>query len=343
MKFPKRAIIVSSVLLVISLGQNIAENPPKKQEDSPNLFVQVNGKTFTILDVEKEMSQEYSDFVQETNDRIFQLLETLGVRKMLILEAKEKQLTLQEYSNQIHSSAKIPSESELKDLYQQLKDDGQISDTFEKARPQLLDYLVTVNQENVMRDEINRLKKKYKYVAKRPNILKEADIQGEPTRGGKNAKITIVEFSDFECPFCLKSQEVNREIRKKYGDKIKWVFKDFPLSFHSKAMGAHIAANCVFRQSPEKYWSYFDMLFAEVRPQEILTPAWLEQKAKDLKLDMPAYKACLKDESVQKEIEGDITEAARLGIKGTPTFIINGRMLEGAQPAEVFESYFDSE
>lgn len=337
MMITKKIYCCLLILFFFWISSGYAQSPSATAEASP--YVEVEGKRLTIGDVEREMSKEYVELVQETNDKLFRLLLNLGIQKMMQLEARELKTTLREYADRIRKRAKPPGETELKKIYNALKESGQITESYSDARSQLIDLILSENQQSEMENEIERLKKKYKFIAWTPSAApKEANIENEPFRGNAEAKILVVEFSDFECPFCLKSQVVSRQIREKYKDKIKWVFKDFPLSFHKKAMGAHIAANCVNLQSKEKYWKYFDSIFDENRTEDFLTAEWLERKAKSLDLDMGKYKTCLADENVKKEIEADIAEAAVLGIKGTPTFIINGKAVEGAQPMEVFES-----
>ncbi|TGL63418.1 DsbA family protein [Leptospira sarikeiensis] len=343
MKYIGKILLSACILLFLRSEKTYAEKASKLPEfATPQLYIQIDGKKISSSDVEKEMGDEYENLVSSANDKLFQLLETLGIRKMLRLEAAEKKLSVKEYTDRINNSVENPSEEELLGIYQQIKNAGQTNEPFENIRSQILDYLISEGQEKAMREEISRLKKKYHYVAKRPYVPKEADIKGEPTRGSKDAPITIVEFTDFECPFCIKFQATSKELRKKYGDKIKWVVKDFPLQFHQKALGAHIAANCVLKQGQDKYWNYFDSLFTENRSQETLTPAWLTQKAKDLKVDMTSFNACLTDESIQREIQEDVKEAARLGMEGTPSFLINGRMISGALDLETFEALIES-
>lgn len=339
-----RIFIVFSLLLVVDFPNSFAQAPVKKNDsksDSP--YVQIDGKKFTLSDVEKEMSREYKQLVQETQERLFRLLLDLGVQKLMSMEAKERNVSLQEYYGQIDKNVSPPTTEELQSLYAGLKQSGQLSESFEDVRTQLGDYILSEKKEEAKQKEIERLKKKFRFVSSREDrSVSEVNIQGEPFRGKADAQITIVEFSDFECPFCRRSQATARQLRAKYGDRIKWVFKDFPLSFHQRAMDAHISANCVHKQSKEKYWTYFDILFTENRTSDILTPDWLDARVKELDLDLSKYKACVADDAIRKEIEEDMAEGVRLGIEGTPTFYINGRKLVGSMPIESFEELLES-
>jgi protein-disulfide isomerase len=158
-------------------------------------------------------------------------------------------------------------------------------------------------------------------------------------RGAKDAPVTIVEFSDFQCPFCKNATATVKQVVEKYQGKVKWVFRDFPIpSLHPAAPKAHEAARCAAEQG--KFWEYHDLLF-EKSPRQ--APEELKQYAKDLSLDAAAFAQCLDSGKHQAAVNSDISEGAQLGITGTPTFFINGRQLVGAQPASTFQKIIDNE
>jgi len=164
------------------------------------------------------------------------------------------------------------------------------------------------------------------------------EVKGNPSLGPSNAKITVIEFSDFECPYCQRSQNITKNLRAKYKDQIKWVFRDFPLSFHQNAMFAHIAANCVGKQG--KYWDIFDKLFqntGSLNREKVL------QLVSDMNIDMKKFEECTKDPEVEREVHSDIADGQEVGVNGTPAFFINGIMIEGAQPITSFEKIIEQE
>jgi protein-disulfide isomerase len=167
----------------------------------------------------------------------------------------------------------------------------------------------------------------------------DVSIDDDPIYGPDTAKITIIEFSDYECPFCQKwSVEVLPRLREKYGDQIRLVYRDFPLiGLHDNAAPAAEAANCANDQG--KYWEYHDLLFSGGR----LNRQTYESYAQTLSLNMSEFNACLDDRRYQKEVEADYNYASELGVQSTPTFFINGLALVGAQPFEVFEQVIDME
>lgn len=168
----------------------------------------------------------------------------------------------------------------------------------------------------------------------------DVPIDDDPIRGSQDAAITIIEFSDYECPFCRRwHQEVLPQIQAKYGDQVRHVFRDFPLySIHANAGPAAEAANCAGDQ--DRYWEFSDRLFSG---ELALERATYEAYADDLNLDLETFTQCLDDQRHKDEVDADFAYASELGVRSTPTFFINGLAVVGAQPFEVFEQIIDME
>ncbi len=165
-------------------------------------------------------------------------------------------------------------------------------------------------------------------------------LDDDPQLGPGNAPITIVEFSDYECPYCQKFHaETFDRLLESYPDQIRFVYRDFPLaSIHPNATSAAEAANCAQEQGA--FWDFHYLLFDGTRGLNV--DAYLAY-AQDLSLDSAAFKECLDSRRYQDEVQADFDFAARLGIRSTPTFFINGLPLVGAQPFEVFQQVIDKE
>lgn len=168
----------------------------------------------------------------------------------------------------------------------------------------------------------------------------DVPVDDDPVLGSKDAKITIIEFSDYECPFCRKWHvETFSRLRETYGDQIRFVFRDFPLtSLHPNAASAAEAANCAGEQG--KYWEYSDKLFSG---EYSLGSQAYTQYARDLGLDAQAFEECVSSGRHQAEVMADLEWAANLGVRSTPTFFINGIPLVGAQPYDIFKQVIDKE
>jgi protein-disulfide isomerase len=165
----------------------------------------------------------------------------------------------------------------------------------------------------------------------------EIDEDDDPVLGNDDAPITIIEFSDFRCPYCKRfQQETFAELLAGYPDQIRFIYRDFPVV---GGFEAAVASECADEQGD--YWAYHDLLFSGEQP-ELSKEAYLAY-AEKLALDLEEFESCLDDGRYASEVEADAVYAAGLGVTGTPTFFINGIPLIGAQPLSVFAQIIDSE
>jgi protein-disulfide isomerase len=153
------------------------------------------------------------------------------------------------------------------------------------------------------------------------------------TRGPAAAPVTIVEWSDYECPFCQRAQELLHRLHGEFPDTVRFVFKDFPLRSHPNALPAALAARCASAQ--DRFWEYHDLLFVG---QPDLSRDHLIGYARRLGLDTPAFTACLDSARFRDAVLADQREGREAGVRATPTFFINQRKIEGALPLEEFRA-----
>jgi protein-disulfide isomerase len=162
---------------------------------------------------------------------------------------------------------------------------------------------------------------------------------GDPSIGPEDAPVTIIEFSDYQCPYCAQwYQQVYQELMDSYPGQIKFVYRDNPIPSHPEAEPAAEAANCAGEQSA--YWKFHDALF---NGQYGLGRAAYEKYAADLRLNKTAFTECLDSHRFQDEVKADASDAAKAGINSTPSFVINGRLLIGALPIADFKTVIDEE
>jgi len=171
-----------------------------------------------------------------------------------------------------------------------------------------------------------------------PNQRYSIDIAGAPRKGNAKASITLIEFSDFQCPFCARVGPTLDQIEKTYGERVQVVFKHLPLRIHPKAPAAHAAAEAAHRQG--KFWEMHDLIFANQRE---MSPESYEKYAQQLGLDVERFRKDVGSTEVRARVQRDSDAAAGLGVTGTPAFFINGRFLSGAQPFESFKRLIDEE
>ena len=168
----------------------------------------------------------------------------------------------------------------------------------------------------------------------------DVPVDDDPILGAEDAPITIVEFSDYECPYCRQwHSEVYSQLIETYGEQIRFVYRDFPLaSIHSNANSAANAANCAHEQGV--FWEYHDMLFS--MEQGLGNGAYLDY-ASQLDIDQADFQECLDSSRYEAEVQADFDFAAELGVRSTPTFFINGIAVVGAQPFEIFQQVIERE
>jgi len=167
-------------------------------------------------------------------------------------------------------------------------------------------------------------------------VIVDVSEDDDPWAGGENADVVIIEFSDFECPYCERGAETIGQLLDEYGNDIKVVFRDFPLSFHANAHAAAEAAECAEEQ--DMFWEMHDMIFAN---QADLSNTALKGFATELGLDTEEFNECLDSGAMSAEVDADFAAGASYGVQGTPAFFINGELLTGAQPVENFRAVID--
>jgi len=169
-----------------------------------------------------------------------------------------------------------------------------------------------------------------------PRIDVSAD--DDPSIGPKDAPVTIIQFAEYQCPYCGQARESIDRVMKEYDGKVRFVFRDFPLNFHDRAIPAAVAANCAARQ--DKYWKIHDTFMSN---QRALEEADLLRAAKDAGLNMDAWQKCRTEVVMEEEIQKDLADGVAVGVSGTPAFFVNGIMLSGAQPFQKFKVIIDRE
>ncbi|MEO6954817.1 MAG: thioredoxin domain-containing protein, partial [Polyangia bacterium] len=171
-----------------------------------------------------------------------------------------------------------------------------------------------------------------------PNAVYKVPVGSSPQRGPSTAKVTIIQFSDFQCPFCSKVEPTITELEKEYGNDLRVIWKDNPLPFHPNAMPAALAAKAANDQG--KFWEFHDKLFAD---QAHLDPTTYEKYASETGINVAKWKAAVDAKKHEGDIKDDMALAEKFGARGTPSFFINGRPLRGAQPKEAFKTVIDKE
>jgi protein-disulfide isomerase len=167
-------------------------------------------------------------------------------------------------------------------------------------------------------------------------------IANTPVVGVSTAKVTVVEYTDFQCPYCKTAHFTLKELLKQYKGKIKIAYKHYPLDVHVWAKDAAVASVCVYQQSPVSFWKLTDYFFQN---QSGITAETLSTRIQEFStrsnLDYSQLQTCMQDPSAKEKVSADIAEAGRLGLYATPAFSVNGKILYGALPIEQFKTVID--
>ena len=321
----------SILLLSLAVGMaatGLAAEPP---------VATVGSQTISKAELEKHVKSKLLQLDTQRYDVLREGLDELVASQLYEQEAKARGTTVEAVVKQeIESKVSEPTAEQIQKVYDENKEElGE--QTLETVKPQIVQYLKQQQLAERNSAFIESLKKKYKTtVTLRPPVVEVSD-GGRLARGGAKAPVTIIEFSDYECPFCKRAADTVEQVVKAYGDKIRLVHRDFPLAFHEHARPAAEAALCANAQG--KFWEYHQKLFAS----QDLSSDKLKALAKDVGIDSAKFDECLAKTPYSKTIDKDMADGAEVGVNGTPAFFINGRMLSGAQPFEKFKEIIDDE
>jgi protein-disulfide isomerase len=293
----------------------------------------------------KELDEKVGPQLEELEKKRFELkrnaLETEVLQTLVKAEAaKQNQTEEQWLKAQIDGKVKQPPEEDVQKVFAENQARMPPGSTLETMRGQIVDFLTQDQKREMARTIFDGLKKQanVQILLKEPaKPRKQVEPKG-PSRGPENAKVTIVEFSDFQCPFCSRAHDTVEEVMTAYAGKVRLVFRQFPLDFHAQAPKAAEAALCAGEQ--QKFWEYHSTLF---KNQQKLMPDDLKAHATTLGLDAAKFNECLDSGKNAKAIQDDIAAGKKVGVTGTPAFFINGVMLSGAQPIEEFKKVIDAE
>jgi protein-disulfide isomerase len=308
-------------------------------QNSPNPIATLDGQPI----YDEELTSVAGTRLLELRNQEYKVksdaLDQLVRKKLIDAEAKKKGLTAEELLKQeVDSKIAEPSDDEAKGYY--LASRSQTTLPFDQIKSQVKQLLKS--------SEIQQAREKYadslRAKADVAILLRPPKVQVsyDPTRvrGNPKAPVTIVEFSDFQCPFCKKAQVTLKDLLTKYNGRVKLAYRDFPMrTLHPQSQMAAEAAGCAGQQG--KFWEYHDALFAT--DQSKLDQAGLTATARSVGLDEKSFTSCLAEGKFKAQIEQDVQEGTKAGVAGTPGFFINGEFVSGARPEAEFEKIIDGE
>jgi protein-disulfide isomerase len=265
-------------------------------------------------------------------------LEKMISDKLVKAEAQKKGITQEQLVKaEIDDKVAPPSDQQVEEFFNQNSARLPPGSKLETFKSQIVNYLTQTQKQQRAQAFYDQLKKDNKVTVKLSEPRQQVEAKG-PARGPENARITLVEFSDFQCPFCSKAHDTVEQVMQSYPGKVRLVFRHFPLDFHKNAAKAAEAAMCANEQG--KFWEYHDVLF---KNQQTLEIAQLKDHAKSVGLDTSTFSTCLDSSKYKKSVDEDMAAGQKVGVSGTPAFFINGVFLNGAQPFDEFKKVIDQE
>ena len=307
----------------------------------PGLAAQVGDMKVTNEELVDGIESELFEAESKVFEIKFNRLKTILLQRYMDKDPRKKNMSNDEFLEKHISSSVNVSDKEV-DAF--IKDQNIPAEHINpQVREKIKNYLGMERKKEAVDKWLAEQTKKdpvevFLETPRRPSF--PIEVGSAPSAGGKDAKVTIVEFSDFQCPYCAKGADLLKEIKKKYGNKVRVAFKNFPLPFHNHAEKAAVAGLCANEQSTEAFWKLHDSMFAH---QDSLDEAGLKKLAKDVGLKADVFEKCLAENRHLDRVKADMEEGRKIKVKSTPTFFVNGQLINGAQPMEVFAELIDEE
>jgi protein-disulfide isomerase len=344
LKYRLSAVSSAAAVLILLTGCSPSAAQQPRPQTPSDIVATVGSTSITLAEVdEKALQQSTGSFgAMKLSQALFEArrlaVEGLIEDELLAQDARARKLD-QATVIQQEITAKVaePTDAETALWFQQNQSRLQGA-SLEQAGAAIKSYLVQQRTLAARQQYVDGLRAK---VATRimldppRQVIAKAD---RPSKGPATAPIEMIEFSDFQCPFCVSAVPTVNQVLSEYGDRIHFTYRHYPLATHPRARPAAEASQCAAEQG--KFWQFHDKLFAD---QSRLGDEDFKQHAAQLGLDTAQFAACVDSHKYQAEIDTDIRVGNEAGVSGTPAFYINGRMLSGAQPFEAFKRIIDEE
>ena len=325
-----------------------AESPPRAQpssveSDLPEVLATIGDQKITLADVRAragdKLDQMETRYRRERHKAVEAALQDILRDSILQGEARKQGKTVDQLVTAETGGPLEPTEAEIVAWYRQNKarTGGR---SMEQIRPQITDFLRAERRKNASEKLEERLNQERKVTVNLRPFRVELNNEGAPSTGPADAKVTVVEFSDFQCPFCGRFFPTLKQVQQNYGDKARIVYRQYPLTnLHPNAFKAAEASLCANDQG--KFWEMHDAMFQD---QGRLAVKELKASAGRLGLNQKKFDTCLDTGRHTEQVQNDMAEGSRLGVTGTPALFINGVPMEGgAVPYDVVAKAIDKE
>ncbi len=339
-KFVSRGLAAGAILALFGLGTLPACSAPDTSAQpakAPEAVAQIDGKPVTMADLEQKASRELKQLEAQRRQILEGALNALIEDKLVEAEAAKRGLTAQDLVKaEVDAKVAPVSDTDVDTWYEQNK--ARVNVPKEQVVDRIKAFLGQQRSQEARTAFLTGLRKSHDVKILLEPPREKIEIAGAPTKGPANAPVTIVEFSDFECPFCSRVVPTIKKIEETYGDKVRIAFRQFPLAMHPNAKKAAEAALCANDQGT--FWEMHDALFAN---QKELQVGQLKTRAGQLGLDQGKFDQCLDTAKFATKVDEDLAAGTAVGVTGTPAMFVNGRLVSGAVPFEELAKVIDDE
>jgi protein-disulfide isomerase len=336
---PRLALLPLAALVLWGCARTDAQSASKAVANQGSVVAELDGAPITFEEMEKRAAQALYTVRQEEYDARRQAIEEIAFERLLEKEAKRRGLSVADLQK-AEIDEKIPkvTPAEIADTYERAK--ARLGGkSLEQVRGDIVEALTrqrTLQRRGAFRDELFA-GAKFQLRLDAPRVAIEIPTK-TPVVGPADAPITLVEYSDYQCPYCHRAQETVEQLMQRYAGKLRFVHQEFPLSFHPRAFAASLAARCADEQG--RFWEYHRNLMLSPGSFE---DADLQSRAKSLGLDPEKLQACIGSGRYDEVVKTAMSAGNAVGVNSTPTFFINGRRVTGAVPFETFQQIIDEE
>lgn len=328
-------ILCLTAAIFLSVGSGEVTTAAAQTED--RVVAVVNGREIIQKEVDSSLVSQLFPLEQQIYALRRAALDNLILKTILEEEAKKRAVSVEEVRRLLTAGKVEVSPSQVEEVYAENASVFASMSPDEAKHRLLLDLESQARMQNY-RAAISKLKEASRIEIRLEEPRLSSVSAGEsPSTGSKEAAITIIEFSDFQCPYCRESQGVLKHLLQDYRNEVRLVFKHLPLDIHAEAFTSARAAFCAGAQG--LFWQYHDALFAA----PALSSEALSSAASNLGLSVTRFKACVSSEASSAAVRKDVREAQLMGINSTPTFIVNGKVLRGAIGFEEFKAIIERE
>lgn len=357
-KSPNRQPIHSSLMMsLITLAALVSftactdsqAKPPKpnivtKDAPKPGIVAKIGDAEITEDELIGDARSDLYELKKREYDLKMDRLNKLMEEKLIGAKAKEAKMTTEAFLTEKVVGKLTVSDSEFKAFVKEKKIPEDQLKEHPEYKQRITGYLENQKRQEKVQKYLADLTKKtpVEVYFKKPTMERvQIELGDSPILGKKDAKIQIVEFSDFQCPYCSRGAETMHAVVKKYGSKVSLTFKHYPLPFHERAIPASEMSMCVKKVGgDDKFWKFHDITF---KNQDKLDQESLMKYAKDSGANEAKVKECFEKGEFKEAVAKDMEYGNKVGVRSTPTFFVNGQMVAGALPVEQFSEMIDEE